>query len=237
MTSPFGRSAATTLPGTAAANERVATFLRGVYGWMFVGLLVTAAVAFYVASQPALVQTLASNRILFFGLIIAQLALVVFLSARVDRLTPAWAGGIFLFYAALNGVTLSLILLIYTGASLATAFGVSATMFGALAVYGTVTKRSLDGVGSFAFMGLVGLIIASIVNWFLKSDAMHFVLSVIGVIVFTGLTAYDAQKMRQMALAVEGEQAGSYAVGGALSLYLDFINLFLFVLRFVGSRK
>jgi uncharacterized protein len=235
MTSPFGSSVA--LGGNQGVEERVSTFLRGVYGWMFVGLLVTAAVAFFVASQPALVQTLASNRILFFGLIIAQLVLVVFLSARVDTLTPAWAGGVFLFYAALNGVTLSLILLIYTGASLATAFGVSAAMFGALAVYGTVTKRSLDGVGSFAFMGLIGLIIASLVNWFLKSDAMHFVLSVVGVVVFTGLTAYDAQKMRRMALAVDGDQAGSYAVGGALSLYLDFINLFLFMLRFLGRKN
>jgi hypothetical protein len=235
MTSPL-RNTATTIANTQGMEERVSSFLRGVYGWMFVGLLVTAAVAFYVASQPEIVRALAGNRVLFFGLIIAQLALVIFLSARVDRLTPSWAGAIFLFYAALNGVTLSLILLIYTGASIAAAFAVSSAMFGALALYGTVTKRSLDGVGSFAFMGLVGLIIASIVNWFLKSDAMHFVLSVVGVIVFTGLTAYDAQKMRQMALAVEGEQAGSYAVGGALSLYLDFINLFLFVLRFMGKK-
>ncbi len=235
MSSPFQYQAGLASP--AAIEERVSTFLRGVYGWMFVGLLVTAAVAFFVASQPSLVQAIAANRILFFGLIIAQLALVVFLSARVDRLTPAWAGTVFLVYAGLNGVIFSILLLIYTGASLVTAFTVSAAMFGALAVYGTVTKRSLDGVGSFAFMGLVGLIIAMLVNWFLKSDALHFVVSVVGVIVFTGLTAYDAQKMRRMALAVEGEQAGSYAVGGALTLYLDFINLFLFILRFLGRKN
>jgi FtsH-binding integral membrane protein len=234
MTSPFGN--ATTVAGVQGADTRVATFLRGVYGWMFVGLLVTAAVAFLVASQPALVQAVAGNRLLFIGLIVAELALVWFISARVDRLTPAWSASLFLFYAALNGVTLSIILLVYTGASIATAFLVSAAMFGALAVYGTVTKRSLDGVGSFVFMGLIGLIVASIVNLFLKSSALQFVLSVVGVIVFTGLTAYDAQKMRRMALAVEGPQAGSYAVGGALSLYLDFINLFLFILRFFGRR-
>ena len=235
MTSPFGSSVA--LGGTQGVEARVSAFLRGVYGWMFVGLLVTAAVAFFVASQPALVQTLATNRILFFGLIIAQLALVVFLSARVDTLTPAWAGGIFIFSAALTGVTLSLILLIYTGASLATTFGVVSAMFGALAFYGTVTKRNLAGVGSFVFMGLIGLIIASVVNIFLKSDALHFVLSIVGVLVFTGLTAHDAQRMRQMALAVEGGQAGAYAVGGALSLYLNFINLFLFMLRFLGKKN
>lgn len=234
MTSPFGNT--TAIPSIQGAEERVSTFLRGVYGWMFVGLLVTAAVAFYVASQPALVQTLATNRLLFWGLIIAELGLVFYISARVDRLTPGWAGALFLAYATLNGVTLSLILLVYTGASIATAFAVSAAMFGALAVYGTVTKRSLDGIGSFVFMGLIGLIIAMVVNFFLKSSALHFVLSVVGVIVFTGLTAYDAQKMRQMALQVEGPQAGSYAVGGALSLYLDFINLFLFILRFFGRR-
>jgi uncharacterized protein len=235
MTSPFGSSV--TLGGTQGVEARVATFLRGVYGWMFVGLLVTAAVAFFVASQPALIQALVANRIVFFGLIIAQLALVVFLSARVHAMTPAWAGGIFLFYSALTGVTLSLILLIYTGASLATTFGISAGMFGALAVYGTVTKRSLDGVGSFAFMGLIGVILAMIVNWFLKSDALHFVISVVGVIVFTGLTAYDAQKMRRMAVELDGESAGSYAVAGALTLYLDFINLFLFLLRFLGRKN
>ena len=234
MTSPFGNSAA--VPSVAGADARVSAFLRGVYGWMFVGLLVTAAVAFYVASQPALVQTVITNRLIFWGLIIAELALVFFISARVDTLTPGWAGALFLAYAALNGVTLSIILLAFTGASVATAFVVSAAMFGALALYGTVTKRSLDGIGSFVFMGLIGLIIASIVNIFLKSSALYFVLSVVGVIVFTGLTAYDAQKMRQMALAVEGPQAGSYAVGGALSLYLDFINLFLFILRLFGRR-
>ena len=235
MTSPFGTSATSLSP--AAADERVSAFLRGVYGWMFGGLLVTAAVAFAVAASPGLVQTLVANRILFFGLIIAELALVWVVSSKVQTLTPTASAGLFLLYSALNGITLSLILLVYTRGSIATAFVSTAGMFGALALYGTVTKRSLDGVGSFAMMGLFGVLIAMVVNWFLKSPALNFVFSVAGVIVFTCLTAYDAQKLKQMALAVEGPQSGSYAVSGALSLYLDFINLFLFLLRLFGNRR
>ncbi len=234
MTSPFGTTS--TLTG-AAADERVSSFLRGVYGWMFVGLLVTAVVAFAVASSPAMVQTLVSNRILFFGLLIAELALVWIVSARVNTLAPAAAAGLFLLYAALNGMTLSVILLAYTGGSVATAFVSTAGMFGVLALVGTTTKRSLAGVGSFAMMGLFGVIIAMLINWFLKSPALEFVVSVIGVIVFTCLAAYDAQKMKQLALAVEGPQSDSYAVTGALTLYLDFINLFLFVLRLFGGNR
>jgi uncharacterized protein len=235
MTSPFGSS--TTVPASAATDARVGSFLRGVYGWMFAGLLVTAVVAFAVASSPAMVQTIATNRILFFGLVIAELALVFVVSAKVDTLAPSASAGLFLLYSALNGITLSLILLIYTGGSIATAFVSTAGMFGALALYGTVTKRSMDGVGSFAMMGLFGVIIAMLVNVFLKSPALNFVMSVACVIVFTGLTAYDAQRLKRMALAVEGPQAGSYAVSGALSLYLNFINLFLTLLRLFGNRR
>ena len=235
MTSPFGTSAA--MPGTAATDARVAEFLRGVYGWMFGGLLVTAAVAFAVVGSPALVQTLVTNRILFFGLIIAQLALVYVVSAKVNTLSPTASAGLFLLYSALTGITLSLILLVYTRGSIVTAFVSTAGMFGALALYGTVTKRSLDGVGSFAMMGLFGVIIAMLVNLFLKSPALNFVMSVAMVIVFTGLTMYDAQRLKRMALAVEGPQSGSYAVSGALSLYLNFINLFLTFLRLFGNRR
>jgi FtsH-binding integral membrane protein len=235
MTSPFGTSATSLSP--AAADERVSAFLRGVSGWMFGGLLVTAAVAFAVAASPGLVQTLVTNRILFFGLIIAELALVWVVSSKVDTLSPTASAGLFLLYSALNGITLSLILLVYTRGSITTAFLSTAGMFGALALYGTVTKRSLDGVGSFAMMGLFGVLIAMVVNWFLKSPALAFVFSVAGVIVFTCLTAYDAQKLKRMALAVEGPQSGSYAVSGALSLYLNFINLFLSLLRLFGNRR
>jgi uncharacterized protein len=235
MTSPFGTSATSLSP--AAADERVSSFLRGVYGWMFGGLLVTAAVALATASSPALVQTLVTNRILFFGLFIAELALVYVVSAKVDTLSPTASAGLFLLYSALNGITLSLILLVYTGGSIVTAFLTTAGMFGGLALYGTVTKRSMDGIGSFAMMGLFGVIIAMLVNFFLKSPALSFVMSVACVIVFTGLTAYDAQRLKKMALAVDGPQAGSYAVSGALSLYLNFINLFLSLLRLFGNRR
>jgi len=144
---------------------------------------------------------------------------------------------LFLVYAALVGVTSSVVLLIYTGASIVSAFVITSGMFGAMAVFGTFTKKSLAGVGQFMFMGLIGLIIASIVNIFLLNDVMSFVISVIGVIVFTGLTAYDAQRMKEMAVALPDGRVGSYAVVGALSLYLDFINLFFFILRLFGGRR
>jgi FtsH-binding integral membrane protein len=224
-------------PVGAIADARVTEFLKRVYGWMFVGLAVTAGVAMYVASQPDMVQAIATNRLLFFGLVIAELGLVFWISARVGSLAPATASGLFLLYSALNGVTLSLILLMYTGASIASAFITTAGMFGVLALYGSVTKRSLAGVGQFAFMGLVGIIIASVVGFFWQNSALQFLISAIGVIVFTGLTAYDAQRLKAMALQVEGPQSQSYAVGGALALYLDFINLFLMLLRLFGNRR
>ena len=232
---PGFKAAAT--PVGAIADARVSDFLQRVYGWMFVGLAVTAGVAMYVASEPAMVQAIATNRILFFGLVIAELGLVFWISSRVSSLAPATAAGLFLLYAALNGVTLSVILLIYTGASIASAFITTAAMFGVLALYGSTTKRSLAGIGQFAFMGLVGIVIASVVGLFWQNDALQFLISSIGVIVFTGLTAYDAQRLKAMALAVEGPQVGSYAISGALALYLDFVNLFLMILRLFGGRR
>ena len=224
-------------PTAAATAERVTAFLRKVYGWMFVGLGVTAAVSLGVASSPTLLQAIFGNKILFFGLIIAELGLVFYLSARVSKIAPATASGLFLLYSALNGATLAMIFIAYTGTSIATTFAVTAGMFGALALYGTTTKRSLAGVGQFVFMGLIGVILASVVGMFVKSEGLQFVISIVGVIVFTGLTAWDAQKLKAMAVAVPEGQVGSYAVVGALSLYLDFINLFLFMLRFLGGRR
>jgi FtsH-binding integral membrane protein len=220
-----------------AAAERVTAFLRGVYGWMAVGLGITAAVAYVVAGSPAILNALVMNRFLFFGLMLAELGLVVYLSARVSSLAPSTAGLLFLVYSALNGVTLSLILLIYTGASIANAFVVAAVMFGALAIYGTTTARSLAGVGQFAFMGLIGVVVASIVGLFWQNDALQFLIAFAGVIVFTGLTAWDAQRLKQMALALPGGQAGAYAIVGALSLYLNFINLFTMLLQLMGQRN
>ena len=188
-------------------------------------------------SSPLILQVVFGNRMVFFGLIVAQLGLVFSLSSRAQSLAPAAAALLFVAYSALTGATLSVVLLTYTGASVATTFVVAAGMFAALAAFGTATTRSLAGVGQFFFMGLVGLILASVVGMFWHSDALQFLISVVGVLVFTGLTAYDAQRLKQMGLAIPEGQVGSMAVAGALSLYLNFINLFLFLLRFTGSRR
>ena len=218
-------------------DERVGAFLSRVYGWMFVGLLVTAVIAFAVGSSPAIIGIIFANRLVFWALIIAQLGLVFYLSARVEKVAPVTAAALFVLYSALVGVTSSVILLLYTGASIASTFIITAGMFGATAVFGTVTRRSLAGIGQFLFMGLIGLILASIVGFFWHSDALQFVISVVGVLVFTGLTAWDAQRLKQMAVALPDGRVGAYAVVGALSLYLDFINLFFFLLRFTGNRR
>jgi FtsH-binding integral membrane protein len=220
-----------------AVAERVTAFLRGVYGWMCVGLGITAAVALVVSSSPAMIGTLVQNQMLFLGLILAELGLVFYLSARVARIAPGTASALFIVYSGLNGVTLSVILLAYTGESVANTFVVCAVMFGALALYGTTTSRSLAGIGQFAFMGLIGLIVASVVGIFWKNDALQFVIACVGVLVFTGLTAWDAQRLKQMAVALPEGQVGSYTIVGALSLYLNFINLFLILLRFMGGRR
>ncbi len=236
---PWNQSPAreTSLVTPDLRDERVGAFLSRVYGWMFVGLLTTALIAFGVASSPALLEIVILNRIVFWGLIIAQLGLVFYLSGRVEHTAPTTAAGLFMLYSALVGITSSVILLVFTGASIATTFIVTAGTFGAMAVFGSVTRRSLAGWGQFLFMGLIGIILASIVGFFWQNDALQFVISVVGVLVFTGLTAYDAQRLKHMAVALPDGRVGAYAIVGALSLYLDFINLFFFLLRFTGSRR
>ena len=233
----FGMTPSSAFQPVPLTAERATAFLRSVYGWMFVGLGITAAVALGVAGSPALLQTIVSNPMIFFGLVIAELALVFVLSARVQTLAPTTASALFVVYSALNGATLSFIFLAYAGASIASTFVITAGMFGALALYGSTTKRSLAGLGHFVGMGLIGLFLAILVGFFWHSTGLQFVISVVGVIVFTGLTAWDAQRLKQMAAALPEGQTGSYAIVGALSLYLDFINLFLFLLRFLGSRR
>lgn len=218
-------------------DVRVTAFLAKVYGWMFLGLLVTAGTAVVVASSPALIETLILNRILFWGLLIAQLGVVFYLSARVNKVSPVTAAVLFMLYSGMVGITSSVIFLIYTGASIVSAFVIAGGMFGAMAVFGSLTKRSLAGVGQFMFMGLIGLILASVVSIFWFNDVLMFVINVVGVLVFTGLTAWDAQRLKQMAVALPDGRVGSYAVVGALSLYLDFINLFFFILRLLGGRR
>ncbi|HJX90370.1 MAG TPA: Bax inhibitor-1/YccA family protein [Pyrinomonadaceae bacterium] len=219
------------------ADERVSSFLAKVYGWMFFGLLITAGTAYVIASSPVLVATIVLNRFLFWILAFAQLGLVFYLSARVEKLAPVTAAALFLLYSGLVGVTSSVIILAYTSASIVSTFIVAAGMFGATAVFGTLTKRRLASLGHFMFMGLIGIILASIVGLFWQNDALQFVISVVGVIVFTGLTAWDAQRLKHMAVAIPDGHIASYAVVGALSLYLDFINLFFFMLRLSGGRR
>ena len=218
-------------------DVRVTAFLSRVYGWMFLGLMLTAGTAVAVASSPVLIKTLILNRGLLLILILAQLGLVLYLSVRVEKMAPATAAILFLVYSALVGVTTSTIFLVYTGASIVSAFVITSATFGAMAVFGSFTKRSLAGVGQFMFMGLIGLVIASIVNIVVFSDILSFVISVVGVLVFTGLTAWHAQRLKYMAVALPDGRVGAYAVVGALSLYLDFINLFFSILRLTGGRR
>jgi FtsH-binding integral membrane protein len=224
-------------PFPAATAGRTSVFLNAVYGWMCFGLIVTAATAWFTASSPTLVRTILANGPLFWGLAFVQLAIVFVLSARVQQLSSTTAAMLFIAYSALTGLTLSFVLLAYTGESIATTFLVSGGTFAGLAIYGTTTKRSLSGLGQVLFMGLLGVVLASIVGIFWHSDALQFVLSFVGVIVFAGLTAYDAQRLAVMAREAPSDDVSSYAIVGALALYLDFMNLFLFLLRFTGNRR
>jgi FtsH-binding integral membrane protein len=226
-------------PISPSASLAIPAFLARVYAWMAAGLMTTALASFLTLSNPAVFSAVFGNRLVFFGLLFAELGLVVWLSGLVGKLSSVAASAVFLFYSALNGVTMASIFLIYTSSSIASTFAVAGGTFAAMSVYGLVTKRSLDGVGSFAFMGLIGVIIASVVNLFLKSDMLGFVLSCAGVIVFVALTAYDTRKLKMMAATVDGrsEEGRRGAISGALALYLDFINLFLMMLRLFGNRR
>lgn len=203
--------------------------MGAVYGWMAAGLAITAFVSMAVVSSPALLNMLYGNRMMFFGLMIAELGLVFAIGGFAVRMGTATAAPLFLLYSALNGVTLSGIFLVYTGQSISSAFVTTAGTFGAMSVYGFVTKRDLTSLGSFCFMGLIGIVIASIVNIFLHSNMIQFMVSGIGLIVFIGLTAYDTQKLKGV--------RGGAAVAGALALYLDFINIFLMMLQLFGDRR
>ena len=234
---PYQMTPDRALGSAVHADEQVTAFLRAVYGWMFAGLAITAGTASYIAGSPAVVTAIATNRPLFWGLLIAQLGIVFVLSARVQQLAASTASILFVLYSIITGVTMAFVLLAFTGESVATTFLVTAGMFGGLATYGTITRRSLGGLGQFLFMGLLGVVLASIVGVFWHNDAFQFVLSFVGVLVFSGLVAYDAQQLKAMALAAPAGQSSSYAIVGALALYLDFTNLFLFLLRFTGNRR
>ena len=224
----------------AISPGRVETrFLTRVYGWMAGGLAATALMAWITLSTPALLQLVFGNRFVFYGLLIGELALVAWLSGLVGRMSASTAAIVFVAYSALNGLTLASVFLVYTSGSIVSTFVVTAGTFGAMSVYGLVTSRSLDGLGSFAFMGLIGVILASVVNLFLRNSMLEFVISCVGVIVFVGLTAYDTRKLKVMAARVDAdsEEGQKGAIQGALALYLDFVNLFLMLLRLVGNRR
>jgi len=236
MTMQYGTNSMT----VAQARQDASTvFLAKVFNWMAIGLGLTGLIA-YLTAQSGLAIAIVGSPI-FFILILAELGMVFFLSARIDKIQPGTATGLFVGYSVLNGLTLSAIFLAYTKASIGGTFLITAGMFGAMAVYGLVTKRDLSGMGSFMFMGLIGIIIASIVNIFLQSSALYWSISVIGVLVFVGLTAYDVQKIKRMGeqgIMEQGEAAiRKGSIIGALALYLDFINLFLMLLRFFGGAR
>jgi FtsH-binding integral membrane protein len=208
---------------------------------MCIGLALTGFVAFYVSTNETILRLVVSNSLIFFGLIIAQLALVFAIAGMVNRMSAGTATALFVIYSTLNGVLFSFIFLAYTSASIFSTFFICAGTFLACSIYGWITKRDLTSLGGFLFMGLIGIIIASVVNWFVRSSAMSMIVSYIGVFVFVGLTAYDTQKIKNMALAqpagLDGAVIRKGAILGALSLYLDFINLFLMLLRIFGQSR
>ena len=224
---------------TRARQQASTIFLAKVFNWMAIGLGLTGIIAFFTAST-GLALTIAASP-LFMVLMLVELGLVFYLSARIEKIQAGTATGLFLGYSILNGLTLSTVFLAYTRASIGGTFLITAGMFGAMAVYGMVTRRDLSGMGSFMFMGLIGILIASVVNFFLKSSSLYWAISVIGVLVFVGLTAWDVQKIKQMGeqgIMQQGEGAiRKGAIIGALALYLDFINLFLMLLRFFGGNR
>lgn len=225
----------------AQQQTLVNSFIQSVYNWMGVGLALTGFVAFFVANNETLFDLIVGNRLVFFGLIIGELVLVFSLSARVHKMQASTATALFIVYSILNGLTLSVIFVAYTAASIASTFFICAGTFTACSVYGMMTKRDLTSWGGFLMMGLIGIIIASVVNIFIKSSAMTMIVSYIGVLVFVGLTAYDTQKLKHMALTqpedIEAGVVRKGAIMGALSLYLDFINLFLMLLRIFGGGR
>ena len=222
------------------ANAGLQTYMAQVYGWMTCGLLLTAFVSWFAANTPAVMELVFANRITFFGLIILQLALVFILSGMVHKFSGAVATGLFMLYSALTGLTMASIFLVYTYSSIASTFFITAGMFGAMSFWGYTTKRDLSGMGSMLFMALIGIVLASLVNIWLKSSALMWAVTYIGVVVFVGLTAYDTQKLKNIGEGInvdDKENLRRYSILGALTLYLDFINLFMMLLRIFGNRR
>ena len=221
----------------ATLQRYVAGVMRKVYGKMALGLLATAISSFLVLSSPAVMNVLFSNVATMWILFAAELGLVIYLSARIDKLSSGTATALFYVYSILNGLALSPIFLIYTGASIATTFAITAGTFGAMSIFGYVTRQDLSKIGSFLFMALLGLIVCVVVNMFMHNSMFELLISGAGVLIFVGLTAWDTQVIKRMCAEADPSMMGKVATMGALTLYLDFINLFLYLLRFFGSSR
>lgn len=216
-----------------------ATFINKVYAWMCLALTVTGFIAYRTAQSEALLGLVFGNSIILIGLIIFELGIVFWMSKNIVTISSNMAIGLFMLYSALNGLTLSILLLVYTASSIASTFFITAGTFGAMSIYGYFTKKDLTSWGNLLFMALIGLIIASVINIFLASSTMYWIITYAGVLIFVGLTAYDTQKIKNMSLQLdaESEEGRKGAIMGALALYLDFINLFIMLLRIFGDRR
>ncbi len=223
----------------SSARER--SIIKNVYLWMTAGLALTGVVAFGISNNPTIMRSILGSPFLFFAIILGELALVMYLSARLMRMSAQAATLAFAAYSILNGITMSVIFLAYTGATISLAFFTTAATFGAMTLYAFITKRDLSGFGHYLMMGVIGIIVVSIINIFLKSPAVYYLISYAGVLIFMGLTAYDTQRILQMSNQMSGSVEESMyiklSIMGALKLYLDFINIFLFLLRIFGRRR
>ena len=223
---------------SAVSADTLRTYVQRVYAWMVGGLLLTALTAAGISSSPALIQAIFGTPLMWV-VMLAPIGLVFFLGAKIETMQTSTAASVFVVFSVLMGISLSSIFMVYALGSIFQVFLIAAGMYGAAAVYGYTTKRDLTGMGSFLFMGLIGIVLASVVNWFLQSDALSFAVSVIGVLVFTGMTAWEMQKIKSQAVVMYAGEAlaTKRAILGALSLYLNFVNLFLFLLRLLGDRR
>lgn len=227
-------------PTLGAADVQIArqSFLTSVFGWMFVGLALTAGVAAYIATSSNVLDWFEAHPFAYFGMFIVQIGLVITISAGINKISAPIAVFLFALYAALNGFIFSIIIEAYTTVSIVSAFATAGGMFAGMAAFGYVTKRDLSSMGSILFMGLIGVIIGSVINIFWANSVLYWFVTFAGVLVFCGLTAYDMQKIKAMGESgISGEAAQKASILGALALYLDFINLFLFMLRIFGSAR
>lgn len=213
--------------------------MRKVYVWMALALVITGFTAFGIASNPGIAYTIVTNQVLFWGLIIAEFGLVIAISGAINKLSAATATLLFVLYSIINGATLSVIFMAYTLTSIASVFFITAGLFGVMAFIGYTTKTDLTSIGKVLFMALIGIVLATIVNLFIGSSMLNIIVSYIGVVVFTGLTAYDSQKIKNMLYEADDMDEGMQKIAllGSLTLYLDFINLFLMLLRIFGNNR